>query len=68
VFDEAVNQRLREVFLEVEKRYQMKFLGIGVDKDHVHFLAQFVPKYSVTKLVTIIKSLAEPEIFRSCLV
>ena len=48
VFDEAVDQRLREVCLEIEKRYQMKFMEIGVDKDHVHFLVQSVPKYSVT--------------------
>lgn len=66
VFDEAVDQRLREVCLEIEKRYQMKFMEIGVDKDHVHFLVQSVPKYSVTKLVTIIKSLTAREIFRSC--
>ena len=42
VFDEAVDQRLREVCLEIEKRYQMKFMEIGVDKDHLYFLVQSV--------------------------
>ena len=66
VIDAAVDQALREVCLEIEVRYQIKFLEIGTDKDHVHFLVQSVPAYSVTKLVTIIKSLTAREIFRRC--
>ncbi len=38
VFDVSVDQVLREICLEIEKRYQIKFLEIGVDEDHVHFL------------------------------
>ncbi len=44
----------------------MKFLELGVDKDHVHFLVQSVPTYSVTKVVTILKSLTVCEIFKRC--
>lgn len=66
VFDEAVDRVLKDVCLEIEKRYQVKFVEIGVDQDHVHFLVQSVPTYSVTKLVTMIKSLTAREIFRRC--
>jgi putative transposase len=66
VIDGLVDQVLREVCLELETRYQLKFLEIGTDRDHVHFLVQSVPTYSVTKLVTIIKSLTAREIFRRC--
>ena len=52
--------------MEIEARYRVKFLEIGTDKDHVHFLVQSVPTYSVTRLVTIIKSLTAREIFRRC--
>ena len=52
--------------LEIEERYQVKFLEIGTDKDHVHFLVQSVPMYSVTKIVTMIKSLTARDIFRRC--
>ena len=52
--------------MELEKRYQLKFLEIGTDKDHVHFLVQTVPVYSVTKVVTLIKSLTAREIFKRC--
>ena len=41
----------------IEKRYEIKFLEIGKDKDHVHFLVQSIPKYSVTQIVTKIKSI-----------
>ena len=66
VIDVAVDQALREVCLEIEVRYQLKFLEIGTDRDHVHFLVQSVPTYSMTKLVTLIKSLTAREIFRRC--
>ncbi len=66
VFDVSVDQVLREICLEIEKRYQIKFLEIGVDEDHVHFLVQSVPTYSVTKIVTTIKSVTARQIFRQC--
>ena len=66
VFDEFVDKVLAEVCLDIEKRYQVKFLEIGTDKDHVHFLVQSVPTYSVTKLVTLIKSITAREIFKHC--
>jgi len=57
---------MKDVCLEIEKRYQVRFLEIGTDKDHVHFLVQSVPTYSVTKIVTVLKSLTAREIFRQC--
>ncbi len=66
VFETSVDQTLRDVCLEIEKRYEIKFLEIGTDKDHVHLLVQSIPRYSVTKLVTMIKSLTAREIFRRC--
>ena len=52
--------------LKIEDRYQLKFLEIGTDEDHVHFLVQSVPTYAVSKLVTVIKSITAREIFRLC--
>jgi len=66
VFDDQVDNVLKEVCLDIEKRYQMKFLEIGTDKDHVHFLVQSIPTYSVTKIVTMIKSLTAREVFKRC--
>lgn len=63
VFDKGVDRALTEVCLEIEKRYEVKFLEIGTDEDHVHFLVQSVPTYSVSKLVRKVKSLTERHIF-----
>ena len=66
VFDGDVDEVLKGVCLDIEKRYQIKFLEIGTDEDHVHFLVQSVPPYSVTKIVTMIKSLTAREVFKRC--
>ena len=66
VFDKGVDRALIETCLEIEKRHEIKFLEIGSDKDHVHFLVQSVPAYSVTKIVRIIKSITAREIYRLC--
>ena len=66
IFAQKVAHELRNVCMEIEKRYEVKFLEIGVDKDHVHFLIQSVPTYSVTSLVKMIKSLTMREIFKRC--
>jgi len=63
VIDEQVDQVLKAVCLNIADRYQVEFLEIGTDKDHVHFLVQSVASYSPTKIVTIIKSLTAREIF-----
>jgi putative transposase len=63
VFDEQVDAVLKEICLEIAKRYELVFLEIGTDKDHVHFLIQSVPTYSPTKIVKIVKSITAREIF-----
>jgi putative transposase len=64
VFTEEVDQVLKEVCLEIAKRYEIRFIEIGTDRDHVHFLVQSVPTYSPTKIVRTIKSITAREIFR----
>ncbi len=66
VFDEAVEAVLREVCLDIALRFEIEFLEIGLDGDHVHFLVQSVPAYSPTKIVTILKSLIAREVFARC--
>ena len=63
VFSKSVDMTLKEMCLEISKRYEIHFLEIGTDSNHVHFLIQSVPKYSPTKIITIIKSLTAREIF-----
>jgi REP element-mobilizing transposase RayT len=66
VFDENVDEVLKETCLEIEKRFEVRFLEIGTDKDHVHFLIQSVPTYSVTKIIQMVKSITAREVFAKC--
>jgi putative transposase len=64
VFSVNVDRILKEICLEISERYEIHFIEIGTDKDHVHFLIQSVPMYSPTKIVQVIKSITAREIFR----
>lgn len=64
VFSNEVDMELKNVCLEIEMRYEIKFIEIGTDQDHVHFLIQSVPMYSPKKIVQIVKSITAREIFR----
>ena len=64
VFDKRVDETLKEVCLEIEKRYEVHFLEIGTDKNHVHFLIQSVPSKSPTQIMKMLKSITAREIFR----
>jgi REP element-mobilizing transposase RayT len=59
-----VDEKLREICADIALRYEIEFLEIGTDNDHVHFLVQSVPTYSPTKIVRTIKSITAKEIFR----
>jgi REP element-mobilizing transposase RayT len=62
IFDAVVDYHLRDVCLEISKRYEIEFVEIGTDKNHVHFLVQSVPSYSPTKIVRTIKSITAREL------
>ena len=64
VFSPEVDNTIKDTCIEISKRYQVHFLEIGTDKNHVHFLVQSVPLYSPTKIITLIKSITAREVFR----
>lgn len=59
-----VDEKLKEICGEISLRYEIEFLEVGTDLNHVHFLVQSVPMYSPTKIVRTIKSITAKEIFR----
>ena len=64
VFDEEVDIELKRICLEISDRFEINFLEIGTDKDHVHFLVQSVLAYSPKKVVQTIKSITAREMFK----
>jgi REP element-mobilizing transposase RayT len=63
VSSEEVDNTLKGVCEDIEKRYEIRFLEIGTEGDHVHFLIQSVPTYSPAKIVTTLKSIIAKKIF-----
>ena len=64
VFSINVEESLKEICIEISKRYDIIFIEIGTDQDHVHFLIQSVPIESPTKIIRTIKSITAKEIFK----
>ena len=64
VFNRAVEDSLKNTCLEISKCYEIYFVEIGLEEDHVHFLVQSVPVLAVFRIVTIIKSITAREIFK----
>ena len=63
IFTDDLDIYLKDVCIEISHRYEIVFLEIGTDKDHVHFLVQSVPMYSPKKIVQMIKSITAKKIF-----
>lgn len=63
VIDDYISKTIKQVCLDIETTYEINFIEIGTDEDHVHFLVQGIPTMTVTKIVTTIKSITAREIF-----
>jgi len=64
VFTKEVDESLRKICLEISKRYEIEFIEIGANNDHIHFLIQSVPMKSPTRIIQTVKSITAKEIFR----
>lgn len=64
VLTAPVDLVLKDVCLEIAKRYDIHFLEIGTDKNHVHFLVQSVPTLEPQRIVQTIKSITAKEVFK----
>jgi REP element-mobilizing transposase RayT len=64
VFTEKVTETLKEVCIGIDERYEIHFVEIGADEEHVHFLVQSVPMLSPRDIVQTIKSITGKEIFK----
>jgi REP element-mobilizing transposase RayT len=65
VINNDVEKTIKETCEGIEDRFEIKFLEIGMEGDHVHFLIQSVPMYSPTKIVTTIKGNISKRVFEA---
>jgi REP element-mobilizing transposase RayT len=64
VLTKLVDLSLKEICLEIAKRYEIHFLEIGTDIDHVHFLIQSITTIAPQRIIQIVKSITAREIFK----
>lgn len=64
VLSELVEASLIEVCKNIQSRYEIHFVEVVADKNHVHFLIQSVPMLSVKSIAQTIKSITAKELFR----
>ena len=64
VINKEIGEGLREICLDISERYEVHFIEIGYESNHVHFLVQSVANYSVSKMITMIKSITTKQLFQ----
>ena len=61
---DEVEKTIKNICEGIEVGYEIKFIEIGLDLDHIHFLIQGIPNMSVAQIVNKIKSITAREIFK----
>ena len=61
---EEAEKSLVEVCKDIEKRFEIHFIEVGADENHVHFLLQSVPMMSPKQITQTVKSITAKELFR----
>jgi putative transposase len=65
IIEDQISNFIKGICVEISDRYEIQFVEIGTDDNHVHFLVQSVPTMSVDRLVRTIKSLTARMVFQS---
>ena len=64
VITKEIGESLKEICLQISERYEIHFVEIGYESDHVHFLVQSLPKLSVSEIARTIKSITAKQLFQ----
>lgn len=64
LLDVRVEKKIVETASEIGERYEIEFEQIGCDRNHIHILCSFHPKYSIGEVVRKFKSITAREIFK----
>ena len=65
LLDKRIEKKILDLSEEISERYEIDFEQIGCDKNHIHILCYFHPKYSIGEMVRTFKSITAREIFKT---
>ena len=64
VITNEIGESLKEICLQISERYEIHFIEIGYEPDHVHFLVQSVPTMNLSEIIRAIKSITAKQLFQ----
>ena len=64
VITDIIGGSLKSICMEISARYEINFIEIGYESDHVHFLLQSIPTYSVSEIVIKFQSITALELIK----
>jgi len=64
VITDEIGESLKDICFEISERYEIHFVEIGYESDHVHFLVQSVPKLSVSIIARTVKSITAKQLYQ----
>ena len=64
LLSEEITSAIKCIAVEIGERYEIDFEQLGCDKNHIHILCSFHPKYSIGEVVRKFKSITARELFK----
>ena len=64
ILRDDIRDRVREVFEEIVRNHDFEIDTLEIAKEHVHIFLSFPPRYSISKVVGILKSISGSVIFQ----
>jgi len=64
ILAEEIRPRVKELFMEISSHFDFEIDRCEIAEDHIHILISFLPKYSVSRVVGILKSISGSKIFK----
>ena len=59
-----IREKARKVFEEISLNHEFEIEALEIAEDHVHIFLSFPPRYSISKVVGMLKSISASVIFR----
>ena len=64
ILAEKIRPRVKELFVEISSHFDFEIDRCEIAEDHIHILISFPPKYSVSRVIGILKSISGSKIFK----
>jgi putative transposase len=66
ILREDIKARTKEIFEEIAIHHDFEIDTLEIAQDHVHIFLSFPPRYSISKVVGMLKSISASVIFKEC--